>query len=188
MITLKSPAKINLFLNIVEKRKDSYHNIETYFQLINLYDQISFKLIPGSKIKFFSNNSKLSNIDNLCIDAAEILRNYMRKENSLNVSIDLQKNIPIGGGLGGGSSNAASILLGLNNLWKCNLPINELSALGKKLGSDVPVFINGYSAFGKSDFYQEKTVAFAYKFNISSAADKCSKSLKCQINELADIP
>ena len=149
MITLKSPAKINLFLNIINKRKDNYHDIETYFQLINLYDEISLKLIPGNKIKFTSNSNKLSNTDNLCIDAAVLLRNYIRKEKSLNVSIDLQKNIPIGGGLGGGSSNAASILLGLNNLWKCNLSINELSDLGKTLGSDVPVFINGYSAFGK---------------------------------------
>ena len=149
MITLKSPAKINLFLNIVKKREDNYHDIETYFQLVNLYDEISLKSIPGSKIKFTSNNSNLSNADNLCINAAKILRNYVCKENCLNVSIDLQKNIPIGGGLGGGSSNAASVLLGLNNLWKCNLSTNELNDLGKMLGSDVPVFINGYSAFGQ---------------------------------------
>ena len=145
---LKSPAKINLFLNVVNKRKDEYHNIETYFQFVNLYDKIILHPISGSTIKFRTNiKSLLSN--NICIKAAELLRNSVSNNEKLNVSIELIKNIPIGGGLGGGSSNAASVLLGLNDLWNCNLKKSELIDLGAKLGSDVPVFINGFSAYGK---------------------------------------
>jgi len=137
---LKSPAKINLFLNIVKKRNDGYHDIETYFQFVNLYDEITLDIIPGSKIIFSSSNDRISDNDNLCVKAAEILKEYVAISSDLNVSIKLLKNIPIGGGLGGGSSNAASVLLGLNKLWKCNLEKKELLFLGEKLGSDVPVF------------------------------------------------
>ena len=110
MITRKSPAKINLFLNIIEKRDDGYHNIETYFQFINLYDVIHINSIPGNVIEFSSNNKSLSGSNNLCVKAAEILRDYIKPKNSLNASIKLIKNIPIGAGLGGGSSNAATVL------------------------------------------------------------------------------
>jgi len=113
---LKSPAKINLFLNIVKKRNDGYHDIETYFQFVNLYDEITLDIIPGSKIIFSSSNDRISDNDNLCVKAAEILKEYVAISSDLNVSIKLLKNIPIGGGLGGGSSNAASVLLGLNKL------------------------------------------------------------------------
>ena len=147
---LKSPAKINLFLNIVNKRNDGYHDIETYFQLINLYDEITLDVIPGSKINFSSNSDLLCDHNNLCVKAAEILKNHVLVGHDHNVSIKLLKNIPIGGGLGGGSSNAASVLLGLNDLWKCNLKKEELLSLGEKLGSDVAVFINGFSAYGKN--------------------------------------
>ena len=142
---LKSPAKINLFLNIVNKRNDGYHDIETYFQLINLYDEITLDVISGSKINFSSNSDLLCDDNNLCVKAAEILKNHVLVGHEHNASIKLLKNIPIGGGLGGGSSNAASVLLGLNDLWKCNLKKEELLSLGEKLGSDVPVFINGFS-------------------------------------------
>ena len=146
---LKSYAKINLFLNIVNKRDDGFHNIETFFQFISLYDEISFSKSTDRFIKFSSNNKLLSDKENLCIDAASLLRDYVDKKNKLGVSINLKKNIPIGGGLGGGSSNAATVLLGLNKLWKCNLKKDDLVDLGKNLGSDVPVFIEGFSAFGQ---------------------------------------
>jgi 4-diphosphocytidyl-2-C-methyl-D-erythritol kinase len=148
MITIKSPAKINLFLNIVNKRKDGFHDIETYFQLINLYDEIHLDYYSGSSIKFFSNNDNLSITDNLCIRAAKLLKDYANLNTNTGATIKLNKNIPIGAGLGGGSSNAASVLLGLNNLWKCKLSEKELFRLGKSLGSDVPVFIGGSSAYG----------------------------------------
>ena len=146
---LKSPAKINLFLNIIKKRNDNYHDIETYFQLISLYDEISLELISGSQIKFNTNIDSLCNTDNLCVKAAELLRSQLDDKLKYNVSIKLSKNIPVGGGLGGGSSNAASVLLGLNQLWGCNKTISELSRLATKLGSDVPVFIDGFSSYGK---------------------------------------
>ena len=146
---LKSPAKINLFLNIVKKRNDGFHNIETYFQIISLFDEIILNIIPGTKIDFTSDNIFMSCDDNLCVRAAELLRNYVEGGVNLNASIRLLKNIPVGGGLGGGSSNAAFVLLGLNELWKCNLKKNELLDLGEKLGSDVPIFINGFSAYGE---------------------------------------
>lgn len=146
---IKSPAKLNLFLNITKKRSDGYHDIETYFQLINLYDEISLKINEASDISFNSNNSELNTNDNLCVKAAEILRSHVKSKKNLSALIELKKNIPVGGGLGGGSSNAAMVLLGLNNLWKCNLPKEQLNSLGEKLGADVPLFINGFSAYGK---------------------------------------
>ena len=146
---LKSYAKINLFLNIVNKRDDGFHNIETFFQFVSLFDEISFNSISKSSINFSTNNNDLSKKENLCIDAADLLRHYVNGKNDLGVSINLKKNIPIGGGLGGGSSNAATVLLGLNKLWGCSLKKNELMNLGRKLGSDVPVFIDGYSSYGK---------------------------------------
>jgi len=146
---LKSPAKLNLFLNIVSKRDDGYHNIETYFQFVNLYDQITIQEIGGKEIKFNTNSRTLLGSDNLCLKAALILKDYIKKKSLPAVSIDLEKKIPIGGGLGGGSSNAASVLLGLNKMWDCNLEKDELIKLGSKLGSDVPVFVNGFSAYAE---------------------------------------
>lgn len=146
---LKSYAKINLFLNIINKRNDGFHNIETFFQFVSLYDEISLNRCSKPLIKFSSNNSDLLEKGNLCTDAADLLRQYVNGKEKLGVSINLKKNIPIGGGLGGGSSNAAAVLLGLNELWGCNLKKNVLMDLGKNLGSDVPVFIDGYSAYGK---------------------------------------
>lgn len=161
---LRSPAKINLFLNIIKKRNDSYHNIETYFQFVNLYDEITLDATTGSKINFSSNSDLICDDDNLCVKAAKILKNYVAGGFDYNVSIKLLKNIPIGGGLGGGSSNAASVLLGLNDLWKCDLKKEELLSLGEKLGSDVPVFINGFSAYGENTGNQLTNYSFDKKY------------------------
>ena len=91
MINLKSPAKLNLFLNIVNKRTDGYHDIETYFQLINLYDEISLEIIPGKNIKFLSDKYELNNGKNLCVQAAEILRRYVNKEDFCHCVIRMKK-------------------------------------------------------------------------------------------------
>ncbi len=146
---LKSPAKINLFLNIINKRRDCYHDIQTYFQFISLFDIIKLKIIPGSKILFSSNSKFLSENDNLCVKAANLIRKNFKSKEKLSVSIELLKNIPLGGGLGGGSSNAASVLIGLNRLWNCGLKKDDLFNLALELGSDVPFFVNGRSAFGE---------------------------------------
>ena len=173
---LKSPAKINLFLNIIGKRKDGYHEIQTYFQLINLFDEIHISEISNSGVIFKSNNENINPNDNLCITAANLLSKKIGRNSIKGIEIDLQKNIPIGAGLGGGSSNAASVLLGLNKLWECNLSKKDLISIGKELGADVPVFINGSSAYAKGigseieDFYvQAKFFLLVYPLiNVST--------------------
>ena len=147
MIILKSPAKINLFLNILGKRDDGFHEIQTFFQFINLYDQITISETSNKNIVFKSNNSDIDPNNNLCLKAVEILQEKIGKKIRKNVEIFLEKKIPIGAGLGGGSSNAAAILTGLNQLWMCNLSKNDLAAMGEKLGADVPAFINGVPAY-----------------------------------------
>ena len=143
---LKSPAKINLFLNIIGKRKDGYHDIQPFFQLINLFDEIHISEISSSGVVFKSNNEDIDPNDNLCISAANLLYKKIGRNSTKGIEIDLQKNIPIGAGLGGGSSNAASVLQGLNKLWECNLSKKELISIGKEFGADVPAFINVSSA------------------------------------------
>ena len=144
---LKSPAKINLFLNILRKRDDGFHEIQTFFQFINLYDQITISETSSKNIIFTSNNSDIDPKNNLCLKAVEIFQEKIGNNSRKNVEIFLEKNIPIGAGLGGGSSNAASILTGLNQLWACNLSKNDLATMGEKLGADVPAFINGVPAY-----------------------------------------
>ena len=147
MMVLNSPAKINLFLNILKKRDDGYHDIQTYFQFIDLYDRITITENSTNDITFKSNNSDIDIEDNLCCKAVKILQEKIGCQKNRGVDIYLEKNIPIGAGLGGGSSNAASILIGLNKLWMCNLSKNELAIMGEKLGADVPAFINGVPAY-----------------------------------------
>ena len=144
---LKSPAKINLFLNILGKRDDGFHEIQTFFQFINLYDQITISETSSKNIIFTSNNSDIDPKNNLCLKAVEIFQEKIGNNSRKNVEIFLEKNIPVGAGLGGGSSNAASILTGLNQLWACNLSKNDLANMGEKLGADVPAFINGVTSY-----------------------------------------
>jgi 4-diphosphocytidyl-2-C-methyl-D-erythritol kinase len=186
VIVIKSPAKLNLFLNIINKRNDGYHNIETYFQFVSLYDEISLNLIPGNKIDFRCNNKTLSNSKNLCVKAAELLKKNIKLKKNLNASIFLKKNIPVGGGLGGGSSNAAMVLMGLNQLWGSYFTKNELIEMGKELGSDVPVFISGFSAYGKetgtlltAHELDRKFFLIIYpKIHVSSKAMYCKYEIK----------
>lgn len=141
MMKLKSYAKINLFLDVKRKRKDGYHDIETIFQTINLYDWISLEVCP-KEILIDSDCSQLPlDEGNLAYKAAKLLRDYagVRK----GVQIEIKKRIPIGGGLGGGSSNAATVLIGLNKMWNLNLSLQELFGLAEGIGSDVPFFLQG---------------------------------------------
>lgn len=138
-ISVKSIAKINFGLRILSKREDGFHNLQTLFLPIKgLYDNISFE--KSEKLNFNSNISLLNDDSNLIIKAVQLLGNKLGQK--LNVKIDLLKQIPIGAGLGGGSSNAASTLLALNKLFNLNLSNNELIIFALKLGSDVPFFIN----------------------------------------------
>ena len=146
-IVIKSPAKINIGLNILNKRDDGFHNIETIFYPIDLFDVITLK--KSDKFSFTSNDDKLNQEKtNLIIKAKEILENYLNRK--LDVNISLKKQIPIGAGLGGGSANAASMMLALNELFDLKIKSSTLSELAIKLGSDVPFFINPVPSFAES--------------------------------------
>lgn len=146
-ILIKSPAKINIGLNIIVKREDGFHNLETVFYPLNLYDEITIEL--DDKFSFKSNDEKLNKEKtNLIIKAKEILENYF--ETTFNVNIKLNKEIPIGAGLGGGSSNAASTLLGLKKFFNLDISSHELSKLAISLGSDVPFFLNPVPSYAES--------------------------------------
>lgn len=146
-LTLPSPAKINRFLHIVGRRTDGYHLLQTVFQFIDLNDTLHFSLFSENKIELISNIDTIKNENNLIIKAAKLLKKVT--QNRQGMRIVLEKQIPIGGGLGGGSSNAATTLLALNTLWNLNLPLSTLMRLGAQLGADVPFFIYGHAAWGE---------------------------------------
>lgn len=137
---IKSFAKVNLYLQILNKRQDNFHNLSTLFCRIDLADSIIFKNRSDDLIKIKCKNKDVPiDATNLCWKAAQLLR--VEEKINFGVDIEIKKNIPVGAGLGGGSSNAATVLLGLNKYWKLNLPLKKLTTLGAKLGSDVPFFI-----------------------------------------------
>lgn len=146
MITLKAYAKINLGLRILRKREDGYHDIETVFTRVNPFDKLTLEL--DSKISLTSNDISIP-VDetNLCIRAANLLQQQSGIING--VKIRLIKNIPIGAGLGGGSSNAASTLLGLVKLWNIKISEEKLRSIALELGSDVPYFLKTETAYAK---------------------------------------
>ena len=146
-IELNSPAKINIGLNILKKRKDGYHDLETIFYPLLLSDIISFE---KSKItKLDTNSSEINDLDsNLVIDTIKLLQKELNKE--LSVNVYLQKNIPIGAGLGGGSSNAATTLKAINQLYNLNLKYELLSSYALQLGSDVPYFLTPVPSYAAS--------------------------------------
>lgn len=143
-ISLKAPAKINLFLEILGKRDDGYHEIETVMQEIDLVDNLQFEEIrEGVKLK--CNNKNIpSDENNLVCKAANLIVNECGIKKG--VSISLEKNIPVGAGLGGGSSDAATTLKALNSLWKIGLSDIDLIEFAARLGSDIPFFIKGKTA------------------------------------------
>ena len=140
-LTIKSFAKINLYLQVLNKRKDNFHNLKTLFTRINLADTIILKNVQGNAIKIKCNNRGVpQDKTNLCWRAATLLKQSHKSKNGL--EIEIKKFIPIGAGLGGGSANAASVLLGLNKYWNLGLSKTKLLGLAVKLGSDVPFFIH----------------------------------------------
>ena len=140
-IRLLCPAKINLYLNILGKYKDGYHKIETVVNRINLSDTLTITLKKNpSKLELFCNERALQNKDNLCLRAIHLMKKTLKIKQGF--TLFLEKKIPVGAGLGGGSSCAASTLLGINTLLKLNLPQEMLYSLGKQLGSDVNFFLS----------------------------------------------
>ncbi|SBS32970.1 4-diphosphocytidyl-2-C-methyl-D-erythritol kinase [Marinomonas spartinae] len=145
---LPSPAKLNLFLHIIGQRKNGYHDLQTLFQIIDLCDQLTFDINHNSTVRLSPAIEGVALEDNLIYKAASLLKKH-RQDMSLGADIFIEKQLPMGGGIGGGSSNAATTLLALNTLWECHLSLPELAKIGLQLGADVPVFVMGHSAFAE---------------------------------------
>ena len=163
-ICVRSPAKINLHLEIIGKREDGYHELAMIMQNIDLSDYIEFENNQIGEIKLNSNSKDLSlNDDNLIIKAANHIKE-ISKDKELGANIFLKKNIPIGAGLAGGSSNAAATLVGLNKLWDLNLDYETILLLAAKLGSDVPFFVDGgcQFCFGRGEILEKYNSKFDY--------------------------
>ena len=146
-LTLPAPAKLNRMLHIVGRRDDGYHALQTLFQFIDLCDQLTLTPRSDGAIHLASEVSGVSHDDNLVVRAARLLQTHSSVP--LGATLKIEKQLPMGGGLGGGSSNAATTLVGLNHLWQLNLPLGELARLGLQLGADVPVFVHGHSAWAE---------------------------------------
>ena len=146
-LRLDSPAKLNLMLHIVGRRTDGYHDLQTVFQFIDLSDELSFTINPRGTIQRLAGNETIDPEQDLVIRSARLLQ--QRFGVSAGIDIRIRKRIPMGGGLGGGSSNAATTLMALNRLWKLGLDNHQLRQLGLELGADVPVFIFGHSAWAE---------------------------------------
>jgi 4-diphosphocytidyl-2-C-methyl-D-erythritol kinase len=145
-LKLNSPAKLNLNLSVLRKRIDGMHEIKTRFQLINLSDEVLIKKTSSKSISVKTNLApSIENKKNIVFSAIKLLSDHIGKE--IHCEVDIVKNIPLGGGLGGGSSNAATALIGINFLFELGLTSKELMKLGEKLGADVPFFIFGKNAF-----------------------------------------
>lgn len=146
-MTYQSPAKVNLFLHIISKRDDGYHNLQTIFQLLDYCDELNFDIRNDGKINRTQGNENIPLEKDLIIQSALKLKQLA--PSNYGVDVGVIKKIPSGGGLGGGSSNAATTLIALNKLWDINLPKTKLIELGKELGADVPVFIDGRSSWAE---------------------------------------
>lgn len=146
-LTLPAPAKLNLFLHITGRRSDGYHLLQTAFQLLNYGDELILEVRTDEQIRLSPPLPGVADRDNLVVKAARLLQQHT--DCRLGADIILQKRLPMGGGIGGGSSDAASTLLGLNHLWGCDLDLETLAGLGLQLGADVPVFIHGRSAWAE---------------------------------------
>jgi 4-diphosphocytidyl-2-C-methyl-D-erythritol kinase len=142
-----APAKLNLFLHVTGRRADGYHELQTLFQLIDLADTVSICVREDGAIERPEGPKDVAPEADLAVRAARSLKSSSGTH--LGATLRVHKRIPQGGGLGGGSSDAATTLLALNELWHCGLKMAELAALGLPLGADVPVFIGGSSAWGE---------------------------------------
>ncbi|MGE7990171.1 4-(cytidine 5'-diphospho)-2-C-methyl-D-erythritol kinase [Pseudomonas sp. NPDC089554] len=144
-LTLPAPAKLNLWLHIIGRRPDGYHELETVFQFLDHGDELSFALREDGQIQLHSDLTDVPHDSNLIVRAARQLKE--QSGTVLGADIWLHKVLPMGGGIGGGSSDAATTLLALHHLWQLDWSEDRLAALGLTLGADVPVFVRGHAAF-----------------------------------------
>ena len=142
-----APAKINHFLHVTGRRDDGYHLLQTVFQFLDLADELTFTAKADGRIRCLRNYQQVEERDDLVVRAAELLRELSGSSGGVEIRVD--KKIPIGGGLGGGSSNAATTLVALNCLWDTGLTTDQLAEAGLSLGADVPVFVRGFAAWGE---------------------------------------
>jgi 4-diphosphocytidyl-2-C-methyl-D-erythritol kinase len=142
-----APAKLNLMLRIVGQREDGYHLLQTVFQFVDLCDWLTFHPLENGEVRLLKAIPGVAEADDLTVRAAKVLKAETGCD--LGVRIEVEKNLPMGGGLGGGSSDAATTLVVLNKLWGLNLPKEKLLTMGLSLGADVPVFIYGHSSWGE---------------------------------------
>lgn len=175
-IRLPSSAKINLFLHVLGRRADGYHNLQTAFQFLDYGDQMAFEIDPTGAINLTNNIPGVPQEQNLIYRAAQALKKFSRCE--LGARISLEKNIPVGGGLGGGSSNAATTLLALNHLWQTACSNEQLQQLGKSLGADVPIFVFGKSAWAEGIGEQFSAIKLTEPWYLVLTP-------KCQVNTAA---
>ncbi|PAV02536.1 4-(cytidine 5'-diphospho)-2-C-methyl-D-erythritol kinase [Arsenophonus sp. ENCA] len=152
-LTWPSPAKLNLFLYITGRRADGYHQLQTLFQFLNYGDEITIKPREDNQIRLLTPFTNLPAENNLIVKAARLLQRYWievdRADSHQGADIYVKKRLPTGGGLGGGSSNAATTLIALNHHWQTRIDDNTLAELGRQLGADVPVFVIGHAAFAQ---------------------------------------
>ncbi|WP_226506739.1 4-(cytidine 5'-diphospho)-2-C-methyl-D-erythritol kinase [Pseudomonas sp. MWU16-30317] len=146
-LTLPAPAKLNLMLHILGRRADGYHELQTLFQFLDYGDELDFAVRDDGVIQLHSDLHDVPHDSNLIVKAARQLQ--AMTGSSLGADIWLRKVLPMGGGIGGGSSDAATTLLALNHLWQLGCSEDQLAALGLKLGADVPVFVRGHAAFAE---------------------------------------
>ncbi|QIM63223.1 4-(cytidine 5'-diphospho)-2-C-methyl-D-erythritol kinase [Pasteurellaceae bacterium Orientalotternb1] len=145
--TFPSPAKLNLFLYINGRRTDGYHELQTLFQFLDFGDSLQISLRDDAEIVLENQIDGVTVEQNLIYRAAKLLQNQTACPLGANIAIE--KNIPMGAGLGGGSSNAATVLVALNHLWQTGLDLEQLAELGLQLGADVPIFVRGFAAFAE---------------------------------------
>ncbi|QKZ03088.1 4-(cytidine 5'-diphospho)-2-C-methyl-D-erythritol kinase [Pseudomonas eucalypticola] len=146
-LTLPAPAKLNLMLHILGRRADGYHELQTLFQFLDYGDELDFALRQDGEIRLHTEIEGVPHDSNLIVKAARKLQDL--SGTALGADIWLRKVLPMGGGIGGGSSDAATTLLGLNHLWNTGIDVDRLAALGLGLGADVPVFVRGHAAFAE---------------------------------------
>ncbi|ESS71797.1 4-diphosphocytidyl-2-C-methyl-D-erythritol kinase IspE [Methyloglobulus morosus KoM1] len=142
-----APAKLNLMLRIVGQREDGYHLLQTVFQFVEFCDWLTFHPVDNGEVSLLKTIPGVAESDDLTVRAAKLLK--AETGCSSGVCIEVEKNLPMGGGLGGGSSDAATTLVVLNQLWGLNLPKEKLLTMGLSLGADVPVFIYGHASWGE---------------------------------------
>jgi 4-diphosphocytidyl-2-C-methyl-D-erythritol kinase len=147
LVTYPAPGKLNLFLRVTGRRADGYHLLQTVFRFIDYGDVLQFRARQDGRIRRVNSVLGIPADEDICVKAAQLLQ--QEAQVGRGIEIRVQKRLPVGGGLGGGSSDAATVLLALNRIWELDLKRHDLAELGLRLGADVPVFIFGESAFGE---------------------------------------